>query len=105
MYCRELKLIISDMGLLLFLCFLPVVYPLVYSLIYKSGTGEGCADGGGRQRPHAALAELARKIDACDQAWVRGYASDLERGAPGDGRTRLLRHPRDSRGFRKERRQ
>ena len=34
-YCREFKLIIKDKGLMLFLCFLPLVYPVLYSLIYN----------------------------------------------------------------------
>ena len=34
-YCREFKLIIKDKGLMLFLCFLPLVYPVLYSLIFN----------------------------------------------------------------------
>ena len=76
-YCRELKLIISDMGLLLFLCFLPVVYPLVYSLIYNPELVKDVPMVVVDNDRTPLSRELARKIDACDQAWVRGYASDL----------------------------
>lgn len=34
-YCREFKLVLHDPGVILFITFLPLVYPIIYSLIYN----------------------------------------------------------------------
>lgn len=76
-YCREFKLILHDKGLMIFLCFLPIVYPIVYSLIYNPELVKDVPivvvdnDRSSRSR------QMVRMLDACDQAWVRGYAADL----------------------------
>lgn len=76
-YVREFSLIIHDGGLILFFTFLPLVYPVIYSLIYNPEVV--------RQVPLIVVdhdrTPLSRKtvmeIDATEQAWVRGYAADL----------------------------
>lgn len=76
-YCREFKLIIKDKGLMLFLCFLPLVYPVLYSLIYNPELVKDVPMVVVDNDRTPLSRELARKLDACDQAWVRGYASDM----------------------------
>lgn len=76
-YCREFKLVIHDVGLILFFLFLPLGYPVIYSLIYNPEVVRDVKmvvvdhDRTPRSR------ELARNIDACQEAWVIGYAPDL----------------------------
>ena len=76
-YCREFKLVLHDQGLILFITFLPLVYPVIYSLIYNPELV--------KEVPMVVIdndrtplsRELVRNLDACDEVWVRGYASDL----------------------------
>ena len=76
-YCREFKMVIHDGGLILFFTFLPLAYPVIYSLIYNPELVKNVEvvvvdhDGTALSR------DLARKLDATDQARVIGYAADL----------------------------
>lgn len=76
-YCREFKLIIHDAGILLFFGFLPLVYPIIYSLIYNPELVKEVAVVVVDNDRTPKSRELTRKFDACDQAHVIGYASDL----------------------------
>ena len=76
-YLREFKLVKSDMGLILFFLFLPLVYPVLYSLIYNP---EVVRDVPMVVVDHDRTAEsrkVVRMLDATQEAWVKGYATDL----------------------------
>ncbi len=76
-YVREFSLIIHDGGLILFFSFLPLVYPIIYSLIYNPEVV--------REVPLIVIdndrTPLSRKtvmeLDACEQAFIKGYAANL----------------------------
>ena len=76
-YCREFKLVLHDPGIILFITFLPLAYPVIYSLIYNPELVKEVPmvvidnDRTARSR------ELVRNIDACDEARVIGYAANL----------------------------
>ena len=75
-YLREFKLVKSDMGLILFFLFLPLVYPVLYSLIYNP---EVVRDVPMVVVDHDRTAEsrkVVRMLDATQEAWVKGYATD-----------------------------
>lgn len=76
-YCHEFKLVISDPGIIIFLAFLPIGYPVIYSLIYNPEVvrdiGVVVVDHDRSQQSR----ELARKVDATQAAWVKGYAADM----------------------------
>lgn len=77
-YCREFHLVMHDLGLIIFFTFLPLVYPIVYSLIYNPEVVRDVkmivVDHDRTQKSR----EMVRKIDACQEAWVTGYAADLD---------------------------
>lgn len=76
-YCREFKLVTHDGGIILFFMFLPLVYPILYSLIYNPELVKE-VDMVVVDHDRTPLSrELVRKMDACDQAHVTGYAADL----------------------------
>lgn len=76
-YLREFRLVSKDMGLILFFVFLPLAYPIVYSLIYNPEVVRDVPlvvvdhDRSARSR------EMVRMLDATQEAWVIGYADDL----------------------------
>lgn len=76
-YCREFKLVIHDQGIILFFLFLPLAYPVIYSLIYNPELVRDVRmvvvdhDRSARSR------ELVRNLDATQEAYVIGYAADL----------------------------
>lgn len=76
-YIREFRVIFSDEGLVLFFLFLPLAYPIIYSLIYNPEVVRDVpmvvVDHDRSQQSR----ELARRMDACQEAWVIGYAPDL----------------------------
>lgn len=76
-YTRELKLIISDAGILLFLAFLPIVYPVIYSLIYNPELVRDVRMVVVDHDRTALSRELTRNIDATQEVNVIGYASNL----------------------------
>lgn len=77
-YCREFSLVFHDGGMILFFMFLPLVYPVIYSLIYNPEVV--------RDVPMVVVdhdrtplsRELVRNMDACQEAWIIGYAPDLD---------------------------
>ncbi len=76
-YCREFKLVLSDAGIILFFSFLPLVYPIIYSLIYNPELVKDVPLVVVDNDRTPLSRELVRNLDACDQAWVKGYAADL----------------------------
>lgn len=76
-YCQEFKLILHDPGIILFITFLPLAYPIIYSLIYNPELV--------KEVPMVVIdsdrtplsRELVRNLGACDQVWIRGYAANL----------------------------
>ena len=77
-YTHEFYITFHDGGILLFFLFLPFVYPVLYSLIYNPELVRDVKmvvvdeDGTSTSR------ELVRRIDACQEAWVIGYAANLD---------------------------
>ena len=76
-YCHEFKLLLHDAGIILFCTFLPLVYPIVYSLIYNPELVKDVAMVVVDNDRTPLSRELVRKMDACDQARVIGYAANL----------------------------
>ena len=76
-YCREFKLILGDPGILLFLLFLPLGYPIVYSLIYNPEVVRDVKMVVVDHDRTSLSREMTRNIDATQEAWVIGYATDL----------------------------
>lgn len=76
-YCHEFSLVIHDAGIVLFFLFLPLVYPVIYSLIYNPELVKEVALVVVDNDRTSSSREMTRMIDACDQAHVIGYASDL----------------------------
>lgn len=76
-YCREFRLILRDGGVILFLLFLPLAYPVIYSLIYNPEIVREVKlvvvdhDRTSRSR------ELVRKLDATQGVRNIGYAANL----------------------------
>ncbi|MDE6230185.1 MAG: ABC transporter permease [Muribaculaceae bacterium] len=77
-YCREFRLVISDAGIILFFSFLPLVYPIIYSLIYNPELVKEVAVVVVDNDRTPLSRELVRNFNACDQAWVKGYAANLD---------------------------
>lgn len=76
-YCREFKLVLHDAGIILFFTFLPLAYPVIYSLIYNPELVKDVPMVVIDSDRSQVSRELVRNLDACDQARVIGYASDL----------------------------
>jgi len=76
-YTHEFSLVLHDGGLLLFFTFLPLVYPVLYSLIYNPELVKDVPIVVVDNDRTPLSREMTRKIDACDEAWVRGYAADM----------------------------
>lgn len=76
-YCREFKLVTHDIGIMLFLLFLPLAYPIIYSLIYNPELVKDVPLVVVDNDRTPLSRELVRNIDACDEARVLGYAADL----------------------------
>lgn len=76
-YCREFKLVLHDAGIILFFTFLPLGYPIIYSLIYNPELVKDVALVVVDNDRTPLSRDLARKMDACDQAHVIGYAANL----------------------------
>lgn len=86
-YCREFKMVTHDVGIILFFMFLPLAYPIIYSLIYNPELVKDVSMVVVDHDRTALSRELVRKMDACDQAHVIGYATDL-----GDARRAIDSH-------------
>lgn len=76
-YCREFKLVIHDQGLLIFFIALPLAYPLVYSIIYNPELVRDVKLVVVDHDRSSLSRELVRNLDATQEAWVIGYAADL----------------------------
>lgn len=79
-YIREFRLIFSDNGLVLFFLFLPIAYPVIYSLIYNPELVRDVKMVVVDHDRTPLSRELVRQIDATPEAWVTGYAADLDEG-------------------------
>ncbi len=76
-YCREFNLVIHDLGIIIFFMFLPLAYPIIYSLIYNPELVKDVPAVVVDLDRTPLSRDLVRSFDACDEAWVVGYASDL----------------------------
>lgn len=76
-YCREFKLVLSDVGLLIFFVLLPLAYPVVYSLIYNPELVRDVKLVVVDHDRSSLSRELTRNLDATQEAWVIGYAADM----------------------------
>lgn len=76
-FCREFKLIFHDPGIILFITFLPLAYPIIYSLIYNPELVKNVPMVVIDNDRTPLSRELVRQLGACDQVWIRGYAADL----------------------------
>lgn len=79
-FCREFKLVLKDKGILLFLSFLPLGYPVIYSLIYNPELVKNVPMVVIDSDRTPLSRELVRQLGACDQVRVIGYAADLPEG-------------------------
>ena len=76
-YNREFKMIFRDQGIIIFLAFLPLAYPVIYSLIYNPELVRDVKmvvvdhDRSSKSR------ELVRDLNACQEVEIIGYATDL----------------------------
>ena len=76
-FFREFRLAVHDVGLILFLTFLPLIYPVIYSLIYNPELVKDVAMVVVDNDRTPLSRELVRELDACDEVWVTGYAANL----------------------------
>lgn len=76
-YIGELKLITSDVGIILFLAFLPLAYPIIYSLIYNPELVRDVKMVVVDNDRTALSRELTRNLDATQEVQIIGYASDM----------------------------
>ena len=76
-YMREFRLVFRDQGIMIFLFFLPLAYPVIYALIYNPELVRDVrmvvVDHDRTQDSR----ELVRKLDATQEIWITGYASNL----------------------------
>ncbi|MDE7465758.1 MAG: ABC transporter permease [Muribaculaceae bacterium] len=77
-YCKEFRMVTHDQGIMLFMLFLPLAYPVIYSLIYNPELVKEVdvvvidSDATPKSR------KLTRMLDAADQIHVLGYAANLD---------------------------
>lgn len=76
-YCQEFKLILHDPGIILFITFLPLAYPIIYSLIYNPELVKDVPMIVIDSDRTSLSRELVRNLGACDQVWIKGYAANL----------------------------
>ncbi len=76
-YCREFKMVIHDMGLILFFLFLPIAYPIIYSLIYNPELVRDVKMVVVDHDRSTKSRQLVRNLDATQEARVIGYAADM----------------------------
>ena len=85
---KELRFMVADEGLLLFLVLLPLAYPVIYSWIYNNEVAHDVpvvvVD-----NSHSSLSrEFARRVDASSEVNVAFYAHDMEEAKDLIGRQR-----------------
>ena len=76
-YRREFSYVIHDGGIILFFFFLPLVYPVLYSLIYNPEVVRDVRMVVVDHDRTPLSREMVRKMDACQEVWITGYATDL----------------------------
>ena len=76
-YCREFRIVMHDPGIIIFFLFLPLAYPVIYSLIYNPELVRDVAVVVVDNDRSNISRELVRNFDATQEAWVLGYAADL----------------------------
>lgn len=76
-YRSEISIAFKDEGLLIFLVFLPLAYPVIYSLIYNTELVRDVRIVVVDHDRTAASRELYRNLDATQDIWCTGYAADL----------------------------
>lgn len=76
-YVSELRLVLHDQGLILFITFLPLIYPIIYSLIYNPELVKEVPMVVVDHDRSELSRELVRNMDACQEVWVTGYAADM----------------------------
>ena len=76
-YCREFKLVLHDPGIVLFITFLPLAYPIIYSLIYNPELVKEVPMVVVDHDRSSLSRRLVRNLGACDEAYILGYAADL----------------------------
>lgn len=76
-YCQEFRLVKQDAGIILFFLFLPLAYPVIYSLIYNPELVRDVKMVVVDNDRSSISRELVRNIDATEEAWVIGYAADI----------------------------
>lgn len=79
-YGHEFYLTFHDGGIILFFLFLPLAYPVIYSLIYNKEVVRDVKMVVVDHDMTATSRELVRRMDATQEAWVIGYAADLNEG-------------------------
>lgn len=75
---RESRNVIADKGVMIFLFFVPLFYPIVYALIYNPELVRDVPVVVVDNSRSTKSRSLARKIDASESAKVVGYASNME---------------------------
>ncbi len=76
-YNREFKMIIRDQGIIIFLAFLPLAYPVIYSLIYNPELVRDVKMVVVDHDRTSKSRELVRELNACQEVEIIGYATDL----------------------------
>lgn len=76
-YCREFRLVLHDMGIIIFLALLPTAYPVIYSLIYNPEQVRDVKMVVVDHDRTPLSRELARNLDATQEIRLIGYAPDL----------------------------
>lgn len=76
-YCREFKIVVHDPGIVIFFLFLPLAYPVIYSLIYNPELVRDVAVVVVDHDRSDLSREMVRNLDATQEAWIKGYAADL----------------------------
>lgn len=79
-YLKEMKLITHDVGIILFLAFLPLAYPIIYSLIYNPELVRDVRMVVVDHDRTSLSRELVRNLDATQEIKVIGYAANLTEG-------------------------
>lgn len=77
-FVREFRLVVGDMGILIFLFLLPLAYPIVYSLIYNPELVRDVQLVVVDNDRTPLSRELVRRMDATQGTWVIGYAANLQ---------------------------
>ena len=75
---HEWKVVLSDVGVLLFFVVLPLLYPITYTLVYNPEVVNDVRIAVVDHSRTAASRELVRAIDATPAIEVYQYAPDLE---------------------------